>query len=97
MNEKEFRKLVRTEVKAILQETDNFRTKKSKSAGTLSDVLVKFYLYLIRNDLHSAEQYLKNNPELLKMAKNIKQQNSKLASELFKDKDFIKFLLGDKE
>lgn len=85
MNEKQFRKIVREELKTMLSEGS------IKSA--LDDVVSKFYLLIIQNDINAAREYLQNHPELNKIAQDIKIQSKKVASELIKDEKFWDWLI----
>lgn len=93
MKEIEFRKLVREEIKNMLNEANvpNYVTSATKS-GPITDLISKFYLYIIRHDLQSAQKYLIHNPELLQLSKEIKDTSKSVANELLKDKNFVEFL-----
>ena len=98
MKEKEFRKIVREEIKSLLDEAKvpNYVTSTTKS-GPITDLISKFYLYIIRHDLESAQKYFIHNPELLQLSKEIKNTSKNVANELLKDKNFVEFLKKTKD
>jgi len=98
MKEKEFRKIIREEIKNLLDDAKvpDYITSTTKS-GQLTDLISKFYLYIIRHDLESAQKYLIHNPELLQLSKEIKATSKNVADELLKDKNFVEFLKKTKD
>jgi len=87
MKETEFRKLVR-------EELDNCLKEEGKKNSVLKNLIAKFYMFIIRNDLNKAKEILRNNPELQQMSAEIKRESDKVAGELLKDPAFIEFLLN---
>ena len=84
MKESQFRKLIREELKDYINE-------ESEEGNTLKNLIANFYQFIIRSDINAAKQKLKNNPELQRMATDIKRESDFIASELLKDKSFIEF------
>jgi len=87
MKESQFRKLVR-------EELDNCLKEEGEKSSALKNLISKFYMFIIRNDLNKAKEILRNNPELQQMASEIKRESDKIAGELLKDESFIRFLLN---
>jgi len=86
MKEKEFRKLIREEI-------NNYLDEDTEESSHLKNLIAKFYLFIIKNDLNKAKEMLKNNPELQKLAVDIKRESDVIAANLLKNKDFVEFLL----
>jgi len=87
MKESQFRKLVR-------EELDNCLKEEGEKSSALKNLISKFYMFIIKNDLNKAKEILRNNPELQQMASEIKRESDRIAGELLKDPAFIEFLLN---
>lgn len=91
MTEKKAYKIIKEEIsKTLFEEEKN-------SGGVIGKLLTKFYMFIIKNDLESAKETLKQNPELQKTAEEIKQQSELLAKQLLKNPKFVKYLLNIKD
>lgn len=88
MKEREFRKLVRNELKKQFS-----KSKKILVENDLSTAITNFYIWLMKKPIEKAKKELQDNPKLQQIAQDIKTQNVNVAHELIKDKEFLKFLL----
>jgi len=88
MDDKKIYKIVNEEItKALIKES-------GKSGGIIGNLISKFYMFIIKNDLEAAKKALQENPELLQAAEDIKNQSEVIAKDLLKNKEFLKFLFN---
>lgn len=81
MKEKEFRKIVKEEIRNILSET------------TKGDIISQIYMWIIKGNMRKAMQAMQNDPELMRLANNVEELKKELLKRMSEDDNFGEFLL----
>ena len=85
MKEQEFRKMVREEIQHILFEESPFEENKE-------NLISQIYQWIIRGDMDKAMKAMQNDPELLKLAKNVDDLKAELLKRMAGDDVFMSLL-----
>ncbi len=84
MKEKEFRKLVKEEIKKILYEDVDIKSNPNNI--NKESILSQIYQWIIRGDMDKAAKAMQNDPTLVKLANNIDALKKELVRRMENDK-----------
>ena len=83
MKEKEFRKLVREEIKSILEDIP------SETPSKKGDLISQIYQWIIQGDMEKAVTAMQNDPTLMKLANNVELLKKELIKRMSQDKGMM--------
>ncbi len=86
MKEKEFRKIVREEIKKMMKE--DFTLPQNKKESIASQI----YQWIIQGDMEKAYTAMQNDPTLLKLANNIEMLKKELVKRISKDDKMLQLI-----
>ncbi len=87
MKEKEFRRIVREEIRKIMSEDSNIIPKKEKES-----IISQIYQWIIRGDMQKAVTAMQNDPTLLKLANNVEALKNELLKRMAKDDKMLQLI-----
>jgi hypothetical protein len=88
MKEKEFRKLIREEIKNLLNENLNAIISKQEK----ENIILQIYQWIIKGDMKKAVTAMQNDPTLLKLANNVEALKNELLKRMAQDDKMLELI-----